>query len=129
MTEQERKELKVKRDNSGVNPEIKTLSAGIWIKNAERTGDDDAAVGGCWKNYWQIFTQQDFPSKCPFCGDPLAENDIDGCHIKIEGPIIGKAAKSWSAKKYIIPGHHKCNISIDGECQTKIVITAVEAEK
>lgn len=127
MTEQERKELIEKRDNSGLNPEIKKLNAGTWIINAERTGDDKAAVGGCWKNYWQIFALQDLPTKCPFCGEPLSENEIDGCHIKIEGPIIGKVAKSWSLKKYIISGHHKCNTSIDGECQAKIAITAVEA--
>lgn len=126
MTEQERKELREKQDGSGLKPETRSLQAGEWIRNAERTGDDKAAVGSCWKDFWQLFTLKDFPTKCPFCGDTLAEDDIDGCHIKIAGPILGKAAKSWTAKKYIIPGHHKCNTSIDGECQAKIAIAAVE---
>lgn len=51
--------------------------------NAERTGDDDAAVGSSWKEYWQIFTLKDFPSTCPLCGKHLEKNDVDGCHIKI----------------------------------------------
>ena len=127
MTEQTKKELKEKHDNSGLNSDMKTLSSGAWIKNAPRTGDGDAAVGTCWKDFWQIFSGQDFPTKCPFCGEELEATDIDGCHIKIAGHTVGKAALSWSAKKYIIPGHHKCNTSIDGECQAKITIVAVEA--
>ena len=127
MSEQEKKELKTKCESTSVAPEMKALSGGMWIKNAEMTSDDRAVVGSCWREYWQIFTQQDFPTKCPFCGQTLNETDIDGCHIKIAGPIMGKAAKSWSAKKFIIPGHHTCNTSIDGECQVKINIIAVEA--
>jgi len=72
---------------------------------------------------------KDFPTKCPFCGETLEEDDIDGCHIKIADPTLGKAAMSWTTKKFIIPGYHKCNTSIDGECQTKIAITAMEAIK
>lgn len=122
MTEQERKELKEKRDNSGLNPDIKTLRAGAVIMNAERTGDDDAAVGSSWKEYWQVFTQRDYPLMCPLCGHHLAKGDIDGCHIR----IYHQDTKRWTLWKFIVPGHHKCNTSIDGECQTKIDILAVE---
>ena len=51
MTEQERKDLREKRDNSGLHPEIKTLRAGAWIMNAERTGDDKAALGGMLEEF------------------------------------------------------------------------------
>ena len=91
--------------------------------NAVRTGDDRAAVGSSWKEYWQIFTQEDFPTTCPFCGLPMSENEIDGCHIKIMGFLLG----SWSEKKYIIPGHHGCNMQQDDEFDAKITVNAVEA--
>ena len=127
MSLKERLRLSGLKDNSGLNPEIRTIYKGDWIKNAQRTSDEHAAVGGSWKEYWQIFTLQDFPTKCPFCGETLEEEDINGCHIKVSGPIIGKTAKTWSRKIYIIPGHHKCNMKLDAEFQAKINITAAEA--
>lgn len=123
MTEHERKELKVKRDNSRLNPEIKTLRAGAVIMNAERTGDDDAAIGSSWKEYWQIFTQNDFPHVCPLCGHRLAKGDIDGCHIR----IYHQDTKRWTLRKFIVPGHHGCNVSIKGDFQMQTGETVVEA--
>lgn len=67
MTEQDRKILRIKRLMAHINPEIRTLCVGQHFTNAERTSDDRAAVGSSWKEYWQIFTQEDFPATCPFC--------------------------------------------------------------
>lgn len=123
MNETERKYLNIKRVVSRIAPEVRTLFVGSKFKNAVRTSDDQAAVGSSWKEYWQIFTMEDFPTKCPFCGEPLAEIDIDGCHIKIMGTVLG----SWSVKKYIIPGHHACNMQLGDEFISKIQVEAVEA--
>lgn len=123
MTEQERKLLYIKKLSTSLNPEIRTLFVGQHFKNAERTGDDKAAVGSSWKEYWQIFTQEDFPKICPFCGLPMAEDEIDGCHIKIQGLLSG----SWSVKKYIIPGHHGCNMQLGEEFDAMITVKVVEA--
>lgn len=124
MTEQERKLLYIKKLSTSLNPEIRTLYVGQRFKNAERTGDDKAAVGSSWKEYWQIFTQEDFPKSCPFCGLPMKEDEVDGCHIKIMGlGLLGR----WSDKKYIIPGHHGCNMQLGEEFNAKITVKAVEA--
>lgn len=117
-------EIKVK---SGLQPEIREVKIGDWIKNAERTADDKAGVGGCWKDYWQIFVQQDFPTKCPFCGESLTDGDIDGCHVNIDEKRCGVDSRKWLEKKYIVPGHHNCNVKQDGENQIKITIQVVEA--
>lgn len=108
---------------SEIAPVQRTLYTGTLFRNAERTGDDVSAVGKSWKEYWQIFALQDFPETCPFCGEPLNEEDVDGCHIKISGPL----SQSWSSKKYIIPGHHGCNMQLGEELNSKIGVTAVEA--
>ncbi len=123
MTEIEKLNLNIKRLRSAIEPEIRTLFVGTKFKNAERTSDEHAAVGSSWKEYWQIFTLDDFPTKCPFCGEPLDEKDIDGCHIKIKGILSG----SWSVKKYIIPGHHGCNMQSGEEFISRIQVKAVEA--
>ena len=123
MTEQEKKDLQEKRDKSGLNPDIKRLCAGTWIKNAARTGNDEPAVGSCWKEYWQIFTLKEFPTTCPLCGKPLAKADVDGCHIKIYNPNT----KHWSIRKYIVPGHHSCNTGLVNPFQMQITETVVEA--
>ena len=123
MTEHQKKLLYVKRLSTNLRPEIRTLFKERHFKNAERTGDDKAAEGGSWKGYWQIFTQEDFPTVCPFCGLPMSEEEIDGCHIKIAGLLTG----SWSVKKYIIPGHHGCNMQLGEEFDAQITIKAVEA--
>lgn len=34
---------------------------------------------------------------------------------------------SWSSKKYIIPGHHDCNMQLGDEFDARIGIKAVEA--
>lgn len=123
MTEQDRKILRIKRLMAHINPEIRTLYAGQHFRNAERTSDDKATVGSSWKEYWQIFTQEDFPTTCPFCGLPMSEDEIDGCHIKILGlGLLGR----WSEKKYIIPGHHACNMQLGREFDAKITVRAVE---
>lgn len=123
MTGEEKKALIKKRENSGLTPEIKTLRRGAWIKNAERTGNDKAAVGSTWKEYWQIFTLKDFPTTCPLCGKQLVETDVDGCHIK----IYHQDTKHWSMRKYIVPGHHSCNLSLVYPFQMQISETVVQA--
>ena len=124
MTEQERKLLYIKRLSTALKPEIRTLYQGQHFRNAERTSDDRAAVGSSWKEYWQIFTQEDFPATCPFCGLPMSEEEIDGCHINILGlGLLGR----WSDKKYVIPGHHVCNMQLGKEFDAKITVKAVEA--
>ena len=85
MNDSQKLILKHQAMDSGIIPETKSLQAGAWIKNAERTGDDNATVGSCWKEFWQIFTLKDFPTKCPFCGMPMKEDEVNGCHIKIRG--------------------------------------------
>lgn len=123
MTEQDRKILRIKKLMAHITPEIRTLYVGQHFKNAERTSDDRATVGSSWKEYWQIFTQEDFPATCPFCGLPMSE-EIDGCHINILGlGLLGR----WSAKKYIIPGHHGCNMQQGEEFDAKNTVKAVEA--
>ncbi len=127
MSKEEKRDLKEKMEGAGLKLDIREVESGDWIKNAKRTGDDHAGVGTCWKEYWQIFTQQDFPTKCPFCGQTLKGDDIDGCHIKIDEKRTACSSRRWIDKKYIIPGHHDCNITYDGECQSKISVIAVEA--
>ena len=123
MTESKRKQLYIMRLSSNLTPEIKTLFKGQRFNNAVRTSDDKAAVGRSWKEYWQIFTLEDFPTTCPFCGMPMREDEVDGCHIKIKGVLQG----SWLVKKYIIPGHHSCNMQLGDEFDAKIAVKAVEA--
>lgn len=123
MKEQDRKLLRVKGLMAQITPEIKTLYVGQHSKNAELTCDERATVGSSWKEYWQIFTQEDFPATCPFCGEPMSEDEIDGCHINILGlGLLGR----WSDKKYIIPGHHECNMQQGEEFDAKISVVAVE---
>ena len=111
------------RNNSELNPETKTLRAGAVIMNAVRTGDDDAAVGSSWKEYWQIFIQKDYSLVCPLCGHHLAKGDIDGCHIR----IYHQDTKRWTLRKYIVPGHHNCNVSIKGDFQMQVGETNLES--
>lgn len=122
MTDHQKKLLYIKRLSTELRPGIRTLFVGQHFKNAERTGDDNATVGNSWKEYWQIFTQEDFPKTCPFCGLPMTEDEVDGCHIKIKGLLQG----SWTVKKYIIPGHHGCNMQFGEEFDAKISVKAVE---
>lgn len=129
MSTEEISKLKEQMEGSGLKPEIREVDSGDWIKNAERTSDEHAGVGTSWKEYWQISTQQDFPTKCPFCSQSLEGNDVDGCHIKIDEKRPACSSRRWIDKKYIIPGHHNCNIIYDSECQSKINIIAVEAIK
>ena len=101
MTDHQKKLLNVKRLLSNLQPEIRTLFVSQHFKNADRTGDDRAAVGSSWKEYWQIFTLEDFPTTCPFCGLPMTEYEIDGCHIKIMGlGLFGR----WAKKNISSPG-------------------------
>lgn len=123
MNDLDKKILRIKRLQSSTSAEIGTLYESQHFKNAERTSDEHATVGKSWKEYWQIFTLEDFPDTCPFCGEPLQVNEIDGCHIKIAGFLNG----SWSSKKYIIPGHHGCNMQLGDEFDARIGIKAVEA--
>lgn len=123
MKEDLRKVLEIRMLLSGIIPEVNLLIKGQVFKNAVRTGDDKTVVGDSWRDYWQMFTQQDFPTICPFCGMPMTEAEVDGCHIKVAGVLNG----SWSAKKYIIPGHHRCNMQQGEEFVAKIAVKAVEA--
>lgn len=125
MKEKEKDQLRQREIMSELKPDKRTLTNGYGLRNANRTGEEDPKVGSCWKEYWQIFTQEDFPSTCPFCGLHMNEDEIDGCHIKIAGVLQG----SWSDKKYIIPGHHDCNLKYNAEFESKIEVTAVEAIK
>lgn len=122
MKEEIKNLLAIKMLSSGIVPEIKQLTRGQLFKNAERTGDDKAGVGSSWKEYWEFFAKQGFPPTCPFCGMPMTEDEIDGCHINVAGVLNG----IWSAKKYIIPGHHRCNMQQGEEFVAKIGIKAVE---
>ena len=122
MTEQKRKQLYIKKLSTDLAPDIKTLFQGQRFKNEERTGDDKAAVGQGWRDYWQIFTQESFPISCPFCL-PMTEEEVDGCHVRIRGILL----ESWSANKYIIPGHHECNMKFGDEFDARSVVKAVEA--
>lgn len=124
MKDDLKKLLAIKMLSSGIFPDVKHLIEEQRFKNAERTGDDKARVGSSWKEYWKIFSQQDFPPICPFCGMPMSEDEVDGCHVKIKGGgLLGR----WSEKEYIIPGHHKCNMQQDEEFVTQIAVEAVEA--
>lgn len=125
MNENKRLQLNIKRLKSGLTPEIRILHKGGLFKNAGNTSGDQPAVGDSWKEYWQIITQEDFPTTCPMCGLPMAENEVDGCHIKFAGRLKG----SWSVKKYIIPGHHACNMQLDEEFNSHITVKTVEALK
>ena len=111
---------------SGINPEVVNLFQAYPFKNAEHTSDDKAFTGGSWKQYWKIFAQDDFPDKCPFCGKPLSDDDIDGCHV-----VLGKSMQfdtvEYNQKKFIIPGHHTCNMQLGEEFKSKFQIKAVEA--
>lgn len=111
---------------SGIKPVVINLFEGYPIQNAEHTSDDKAFVGGSWKQYWKLFAQEDFPDKCPFCGYPLNENDIDGCHVLLGKNIPGNGV-SYNRKKFIIPGHHTCNMQLGKEFQSKVSVKAVEA--
>ena len=105
------------------------------FRNADKTGDDDPKIGSSWKEYWQIFTQQDFPATCPFCGEPLAEVDVSGCHVNLRRIKLftkpGEDKYYFTDKKYIIPGHQGCNkcSEDENEFRAKIRVTAVEAIK
>lgn len=129
MDTSERTKLEAHRAECGFIPKTLTVKCGSWIKNAQRTGDDDARVGSCWKDYWQIFTLQDFPTKCPFCGENLEKGDVDGCHIKVDKKREGLESREWMEETYIVPGHHGCNIDYDKVCQANINISIVEAIK
>lgn len=125
MDQVERLRLLLEAHRSGIQPEVTNLFVGHPFKNAEHTSDDKAATGGSWKQYWKTFAREDFPMVCPFCGEPLDEDEIDGCHINI-GIMIGNT-EAYSCKKYIIPGHHACNMQL-GDCfVSEIAVKAVEA--
>ena len=129
MSPEERDKLKKQFMEANIHLKFREVESGDWIKNAVRTEDDKASAGTCWKEYWQICTLQDYPTKCPFCGETLQDDDIDGCHIKVDEKNPGIDSRKWNEKIFIIPGHHKCNVTIDSECQAKIRILAVEAIK
>lgn len=123
MVNLQKKSLYFKWMRTSLRPDIKSVFAGQRFRNAERTGDEKAAEGSSWKEYWQIFTLRDIPNICPFCGEPLAAEEAEGCHVNVAGMFNGK----WSVKKYIIPGHHRCNMLQGEEFVAKIAVKAVEA--
>ena len=118
--------LFLEANKSGIKPEVIDLFEGYPIQNAEHTSDDKAFVGGSWKQYWKIFAQEDFPNKCPFCGKPLNDEDIDGCHVLLGKTLLGNVV-IYDRKKFIIPGHHACNMQLGKEFQSKVSVKAVEA--
>ena len=123
MNEIRRISLMLKRLRARFSPKKQILQNGQLARNAERTDNEHAAVGSSWKEYWQVFTQSDYPTICPFCGRLLAQVDIDGCHIEIADRLRG----DWSTMKYIIPGHHDCNMQLGKEFSVKMTLPAVEA--
>ena len=123
MNEIRRISLMLKKLRASFTPHRRNLQFGQLARNAERTANEHAAAGSSWKEYWQVFTLRDFPTTCPFCGQPLAEADIDGCHIEIADRLVG----GWGARKFIIPGHHNCNMQQGEEFTSKLTVPAVEA--
>lgn len=102
------------------NPKVKSLTKGTYVQNAVGSGKYKPVGGGAWKDFWQKYSEENFPSTCPFCGKPLDEEEIHGCHI-----LIGQ--ESNSNKEYIIPGHEDCNHQFGKYWQLKRDIKAVEA--
>jgi len=119
--------LELEEKDSNLHPEKRNISVGHQIRNAEHTSDEKAAVGDSWKRYWQIFAAEDYPSICPFCGEELKEDDIDGCHINIQRLHLYESNTYYPDKKYIIPGHHACNMQLGDEFVVECDILAVEA--
>lgn len=125
MNRQKEQQLKAKRKDSDITPSTYPILTNTVFKNAEQTSDEDAAVGSTWKEYWQIYALDDFPTICPFCGEPLNKDEVDGCHIQIKS-LIGDG---WLKKTFIIPGHHSCNSKFGRVFSSKISIKAIEAIK
>lgn len=127
--------LKHRAMDSGITPITRIVNQGEVFKNADNTGDDNPKVGSCWKEYWQIFTQMDFPMTCPICGQPLAKEDISGCHINIRRtrmfPNEDQEKYYYENAAYIIPGHQDCNKKSEKEnpFNSAIEVKAVEAIK
>ncbi len=129
MNSSRKLQLRMEAQETGLNPSKVTLSEGRIVRNAEKTGDDKAAAGGSWKGFWQLFAADDFPTKCPFCGEKLNENDIDGCHINIRRINLFNNTTYYSSTKYIIPGHHDCNMKLGKEFSLETPILAIEAKE
>lgn len=133
MKKEEKDLLRQKELMSELKPRRRTLTKGGGFRNADKTGYDAPKVGETWKEYWQIFTQEDFPTTCPFCGKPLAQDDVDGCHINFRRYKLfekeNEANYKYDEEKYIIPGHHDCNLKYNAEFESKIEVAAVEAIK
>lgn len=127
MDKSQKINLELEARDSNLFPDKKRISAGQIFRNAERTSDEKAAVGGSWKRYWQIFAAEDYPAVCPFCGEELKEDDIDGCHIEIRRQKLFEEGFYYLEKKYIIPGHHSCNMQLGDEFHAEIDIVAIEA--
>lgn len=113
--------------DSGLQPDKQRVNVGQTIRNAERTSDEKAAIGGSWKQFWKIFAADDYPLTCSFCGEPLSEEDIDGCHIEIKRSYLFREGEYYLEKKYIIPGHHSCNMQLGDEFKAQEGILAIEA--
>lgn len=124
-------QLRLQKIESGISPETKDLTVLSVFRNADKTGDDDPKIGSSWKEYWQIFAQQDFPVTCPFCGEPLAKDEVSGCHVNLRKIKLyskpGEDKYYFTDKKYIIPGHQGCNMKLGEEFDAKITVMAVEA--
>ena len=119
--------LELEARDSNLSPEKVKVRKGQVIRNAEYTSVEKAAVGGSWKRFWQMFALVDYPTKCPFCGKNLNEDDIDGCHVNIQRQYMFREGTYFTSKKYIIPGHHDCNMQLGDEFSAEMDIYAVEA--
>lgn len=131
MRKEEKELLRQKELMSELKPEKKSLNALTRFRNADLTSGKDPKVGGSWKEFWQIFTQEDFPVTCPMCGKPLLEDDTSGCHINFGRiklfPKDGENKYTFDDKEYIIPGHQDCNVKFGKEFNSHITVVAVEA--
>lgn len=131
MDKKEKELLRQKELMSGLKSDKRTLYAEGGFRNADKTGYDNPNVGNCWKEYWQIFAQVEFPVIWPFCGKPFAKGDVSGCHINFckyklfEEETAGEY--EYDYKKHIVPGHQDCNLKYNDEFISEISVMAVEA--
>ncbi len=107
-------------------PNIRTVTKGGDVKNAERTGDRDAYGGVSWIDYWRAITQNHaVVLYCSSCGKEIiagqptlqqslqyALNNEKADEHKAEGGHIWLTAPkdvNWQGGRYITPLCPACN--------------------